>query len=123
VVVSSISGGDRSARRKSNYNIITTTTMTVTTTTMTASVTQIDIFLVCFLYLKNINLCNRGRHGRGRNDIVVGFSTGTAVTSTNRTDHHNITGVFQFFSILAVYMATAAILKKSTLKGTTSHGI
>ena len=31
--------------------------------------------------------------------------------------------VFQFFSILAVSMATAAILKKSTLIGTTSHGI
>ena len=31
--------------------------------------------------------------------------------------------VFHFFSILAVSMATAAILEKSTLKGTTSHGI
>ena len=31
--------------------------------------------------------------------------------------------VFQFFSILDVSMATAAILKKSTLKSTTSHGI
>ena len=31
--------------------------------------------------------------------------------------------VFQFFSILAVSMATEAILKKSTLKSTTSHGI
>jgi hypothetical protein len=31
--------------------------------------------------------------------------------------------VFQFFSILAVSMATAAILKKSTLKSTTSHVI
>jgi hypothetical protein len=31
--------------------------------------------------------------------------------------------VFQFFSILAVSMATAAILKKSTLHSTTSHGI
>jgi hypothetical protein len=31
--------------------------------------------------------------------------------------------VFQFFSILAVSMAMAAILKKSTLKSTTSHGI
>jgi hypothetical protein len=31
--------------------------------------------------------------------------------------------VFQFFSILAVSMATAAILKKSTLKSTTSHGM
>jgi hypothetical protein len=31
--------------------------------------------------------------------------------------------VFQFFSILAVSMATAAILKKSTLKKPTSHGI
>jgi hypothetical protein len=30
---------------------------------------------------------------------------------------------FQFFSILVVSMATAAILKKSTPKGTTSHGI
>ena len=30
---------------------------------------------------------------------------------------------FSFFSILTVSMATAAILKKSTLKGTTSHGI
>jgi hypothetical protein len=29
--------------------------------------------------------------------------------------------VFQFFSILAVSMATTAILKKSTLKSTTSH--
>ena len=28
-----------------------------------------------------------------------------------------------FFSILVVSMATAAILKKATLKGTTSHGI
>ena len=31
--------------------------------------------------------------------------------------------VFQLFSILVVSMATAAILKKSTLKSTTSHGI
>jgi hypothetical protein len=31
--------------------------------------------------------------------------------------------IFQFFSILAVSMATAAILKKSTLSSTTSHGI
>jgi hypothetical protein len=31
--------------------------------------------------------------------------------------------VFQYFSILAVSMATAAILKKSTLNSTTSHGI
>jgi hypothetical protein len=31
--------------------------------------------------------------------------------------------VFQFFSILAVSMAMAAILKKSTPKGTISHGI
>ena len=31
--------------------------------------------------------------------------------------------VFQFFSILAVSMATTAILKKSTFKSTTSHGI
>jgi hypothetical protein len=31
--------------------------------------------------------------------------------------------VFHFFSILAVSMATAAILKKSTLNSTTSHGI
>jgi len=29
----------------------------------------------------------------------------------------------QYFSILAVSMATAAILKKSTLKSKTSHGI
>jgi hypothetical protein len=31
--------------------------------------------------------------------------------------------VFQFFSILVVSMAMAAILKKSTLNSTTSHGI
>jgi hypothetical protein len=31
--------------------------------------------------------------------------------------------VFQFFRILAISMATAAILKKSTLHSTTSHGI
>ena len=31
--------------------------------------------------------------------------------------------VFQFFSILAVSIATTAILKKSTLNSTTSHGI
>jgi hypothetical protein len=31
--------------------------------------------------------------------------------------------VFHYFSILAISMSTAAILKKSTLKGTTSHGI
>jgi hypothetical protein len=30
---------------------------------------------------------------------------------------------FIFFCILAVSMATAAILEKSTIKGTTSHGI
>jgi hypothetical protein len=30
--------------------------------------------------------------------------------------------LIQFFSILAVSMAMAAILKKTTLKGTTSHG-
>jgi hypothetical protein len=31
--------------------------------------------------------------------------------------------VFHFFSILTVSMAMAAILEKSTPKGTTSHGI
>jgi hypothetical protein len=31
--------------------------------------------------------------------------------------------VFQFFSLLFVSMAMAAILKKSTLNSTTSHGI
>jgi hypothetical protein len=31
--------------------------------------------------------------------------------------------VFQFFSVFAVSMATAAILKKSTLNSTTSYGI
>jgi hypothetical protein len=31
--------------------------------------------------------------------------------------------VFQLFSILVASMTTAAILKKSTLKSTTSHGI
>jgi hypothetical protein len=31
--------------------------------------------------------------------------------------------VFQFFSILAISMAMAAILKKSTLNSATSHGI
>ena len=31
--------------------------------------------------------------------------------------------VYHFFSILAVSMATAAILEKSTPKGTTSHAI
>jgi hypothetical protein len=31
--------------------------------------------------------------------------------------------VFQFFRILAISMATAAILKKSNLNSTTSHGI
>ena len=31
--------------------------------------------------------------------------------------------VFKFFCILAISMATAAILEKSTLKSTTSHGI
>jgi hypothetical protein len=31
--------------------------------------------------------------------------------------------VFHFFSILAISMAMAAILEKSTLTGTTSHGI
>jgi hypothetical protein len=31
--------------------------------------------------------------------------------------------VFQFFNILAISMAMAAILKKSTLESTTSHGI
>jgi hypothetical protein len=31
--------------------------------------------------------------------------------------------VFQFFSILVISMAMAAILKKSTFKDTTSHGI
>jgi hypothetical protein len=30
--------------------------------------------------------------------------------------------VFHFFSIFVVSMTTAAILKKSTLKGTTPHG-
>jgi hypothetical protein len=30
--------------------------------------------------------------------------------------------LFQFVSILAVSMATAAILKKSTITSTTSHG-
>jgi hypothetical protein len=30
---------------------------------------------------------------------------------------------FQFFSILAISMAMAAIMKKSTPKSTTSHGI
>jgi len=51
------------------------------------------LFLICFLYLKNINSCNRGRHARGRNHIVVGFSLGTLVSSTNKTDSHDITEI------------------------------
>ena len=43
-----------------------------------------------------------------------------SVLRVNCYDHFCI---FQFFSILAVSMATAAILKKSTLISTTSHGI
>ena len=40
-----------------------------------------------------------------------------------RVTCYNYFCVFQFFSILAVSMAMTAILKKSTLKSTTSHGI
>jgi hypothetical protein len=43
--------------------------------------------------------------------------------SVRRVTCYDYFCVFQFFSILAVSMATAAILKKSTLKSTTSHGI
>jgi hypothetical protein len=44
-------------------------------------------------------------------------------TSVRRVTCYDHVCVFQFFSILAVSMATAAILKKSTLNSTTSHGI
>jgi hypothetical protein len=43
-----------------------------------------------------------------------------SIQRVTRYDHFC---VFQFCSILAVSMATAAILKKSTLTSTTSHGI
>jgi hypothetical protein len=43
--------------------------------------------------------------------------------SVRRVTCYDYFCVFQFFSILAVSMATAAILKKSTLKSTTSHGM
>jgi hypothetical protein len=44
-------------------------------------------------------------------------------TSVGRVICYDHFCVFQFFSILAVSMAMAAILKKSTPKGTISHGI
>ena len=44
-------------------------------------------------------------------------------TSFRRLTCYDHFGVFQFFSILAVSMAMTAILKKSNLKSTTSHGI
>jgi mannose/cellobiose epimerase-like protein (N-acyl-D-glucosamine 2-epimerase family) len=49
------------------------------------------------------------------NTIGIGWTNFAAVARVTCYDH--------FFSILAFSMATAAILKKSTLKGTTSHGI
>ena len=44
-------------------------------------------------------------------------------SSVWRVTCYDLFCVFNFFSILAVSMATAAILKKSTLESTTSHGI
>jgi hypothetical protein len=43
--------------------------------------------------------------------------------SVRRVTRYNHFCVFQFFSVFAVSMATAAILKKSTLNSTTSYGI
>jgi hypothetical protein len=50
------------------------------------------------------------------------FSTPQKLQSFMKFDDDHFC-VFQFFSILAISMATAAILKKSTLKSTTSHAI
>jgi hypothetical protein len=47
---------------------------------------------------------------------------GSSISVRRKTCYDNFC-VFLFFSILAVSMATTAILKKSTLKTTTSHGI
>jgi hypothetical protein len=43
--------------------------------------------------------------------------------TVRRVTCYDLFCVFQFLSILAVFMATTAILKKSTFKSTTSHGI
>jgi hypothetical protein len=40
-----------------------------------------------------------------------------------RVTCYDLICVFQIFSILAVSMATTSILKKLTIKSTTSHGI
>jgi hypothetical protein len=46
-----------------------------------------------------------------------------ASISVQRVTCYDHICVFQYFSILVVSMATAAISKKSTLTSTTSHGI
>jgi hypothetical protein len=52
--------------------------------------------------------------------VLAYLVSSTAVWRVTCYDHFC---VFQFFSMFAVSMATAPILKKSTLNSTTSHGI
>jgi hypothetical protein len=51
------------------------------------------------------------------------YSYQVSSISVRRVTRYDNFCAFQFFSILAVSMATAAILNKSTLTSTTSHGI
>jgi hypothetical protein len=58
-----------------------------------------------------------------RSTICVCCSYQVSSISVRRVICYEHFCVFQFFSILAVSMATTAILKKITLNSTTSHGI
>ena len=84
-------------------------------------------------YFKSPFFCFHGNCGKVcLTDSDFGLSRSTSCgccsyqvssISVRRVTCYDYFCVFQFFSILAVSMATAAILKKSTLCSTTSHGI
>ena len=85
-------------------------------------------------YFKSPLFCFHGNCGKvcPTDSDFVGLSRSTrcgccsyqvSSISIQRVTRYDHFCVFQFCSILAVSMATAAILKKSTLTSTTSHGI
>ena len=61
--------------------------------------------------------------GLSRSTICGCCSYQVSSISVRRVTCYDHFCTFQFFSILAVSVATTAILRKSTLKDTTSHGI
>jgi hypothetical protein len=68
-----------------------------------------------------VQIQNGGRcHGnQGAKNVKFTSVSSISVWRVTCYDHFC---VFNFFSIFAISMATAAILKKSTLYSTTSHG-